>query len=109
MSVTRYAQSTRNKFAYFCNISKKAWGMKLNFCLQITKDFLQDDSITFSVRLSRHAQSTENNQFTIFLQYLKEIVKDEVDFLPGDKCRRFFYSDTVILGAFVQACSNYLK
>ena len=25
VSVTSYAQSTQNKFAYFCNISIKAW------------------------------------------------------------------------------------
>ena len=33
VSVTRHAQSTQNKFAYFCNISIKAWGMKLIFYL----------------------------------------------------------------------------
>ena len=38
--VTRHAQSTQNMFAYLCNISIKAWGMKLSFCLQInTKVF----------------------------------------------------------------------
>ena len=42
VSVTRHAQSTQNKFAYLCNISIKAWGMKLSFCLQInTKVFYQ--------------------------------------------------------------------
>ena len=39
--VAMYAQSTQNKkFAYLCNISRKACGMKLIFCLQIkTKVF----------------------------------------------------------------------
>ena len=39
--VTRHTQSTQNKkFAYLCNISRKAWGDKLIFCLQInTKVF----------------------------------------------------------------------
>ena len=36
--------------------------------------------------------------FIIYLQYCKENVKDEVDFLPGDKRQRFLLSDTVILG-----------
>ena len=49
--VTRQAQSTQNKFAYLRNISRKAWGMKLIFCLQInTKVFnTKVDSITLSV------------------------------------------------------------
>ena len=34
--VTKHLQSTQNKkFIYFSNISKKAWEMKLIFCLQI--------------------------------------------------------------------------
>ena len=51
--------------------------------------------------LARHAQSTQSNKFTISLQYLKENVKDEVDFLPADKPQRLFQSDTVILGVCV--------
>ena len=37
----------------------------------------------------RHGQSTQNNKFAIFLQYLKENVKDKVDFLPAHKRQRF--------------------
>ena len=48
--------------------------------------------------LARHAQSTQNNKFTISLQYRRENVKDEVDFLPADKPQRFLQSNTVILG-----------
>ena len=43
------------------------------------------------------------------LQYLKEIVKDEVDFLPADKHQRFPQLDAIILGACGQACSHYPK
>ena len=35
---------------------------------------------------------------TANLQYLKETVKDEVDFLPADKRQRFLQIDTIILG-----------
>ena len=38
------------------------------------------------VYLARQAQSTKNNQFTTSLQYLKENMKEEVDFLAADKC-----------------------
>ena len=40
MSIARHSQSTQNnKFAYLCNISRKTWGMKLIFCLHITRNF----------------------------------------------------------------------
>ena len=69
------------------------------------KHFLQVESITMVV-LARHVQSIQN-KFTISLQYLKENVKYEVDFLPGDK--RFLQSDTIILNVCEQACLNYPK
>ena len=40
VSGTIHAQSTQNKFAHLSNISIKACGMKLIFCLQINKSFL---------------------------------------------------------------------
>ena len=48
VSVARHAQSAQNKkFAYLCNVSRKAWRMKL-FFLPADKDesFLQGDSTT---------------------------------------------------------------
>ena len=48
-------------------------------------------------------------KITISLQYLKENVKDEVDFLPADKPQRFLQIDTIILGVSGQACPYYLK
>ena len=53
--------------------------------------------VSLSVCITRQAQSTKNNQFTISLQYLKENMKDEVDFLPADKCWSFFQIDTTII------------
>ena len=49
------------------------------------------------VWVARHAQRTENNQFTVSLQYLKENMKDKVDFLPADKCQRFLQSYFIFL------------
>ena len=51
----------------------------------------------------------KENNFAIFLQYMKENVKDEVDFLLADKHERFLQIDTLILGLCGQACSNYSK
>ena len=59
--------------------------------------------------VARQAQSTKNNQFTISLQYLKENMKDEVDFFLADKRWRFFQTDTITSGVYDQACPNYLK
>ena len=55
------------------------------------------------------AMPIQNDKFTISLQYLKENVKDENDFLPADKCERFLQIDTIILGVCGQACPNYPK
>ena len=35
--------------------------------------------------MARHAQITQNNKFPISLQYLKNELSDEVDFLHADK------------------------
>ena len=66
--------------------------------------FQEVDSITLGVC----SQSTQNNKFAISLQYVKENVKDEVDFSPVDK-QRFLQIDTIILGVCGQACPNYPK
>ena len=41
--------------------------------------------VSFWVCVASHAESTINNKFAISLQYDKENVKDEVDFLSADK------------------------
>ena len=56
-----------------------------------------------------HAQSTRNNYSTISLQYRKENVKDEDDFLPADKHQSFLQIDTFILGVCGQTCPDYSK
>ena len=61
------------------------------------------------VFVARHAQSTQNNKFAISLEYLKENIKDEVDFSPADKRQRFLQIDTIILGVCGQPCPNYQK
>ena len=42
-------------------------------------------------------------------KYVKESVKDEVDYLPADKHQRFLQSDTIILSVYGQACPYYPK
>ena len=46
--------------------------------------------------IDKHAKSTQSNNFAVSLQYLKESVKDEVDFLPAGKHHKFPQIDTII-------------
>ena len=71
------------------------------------ESFLQADSMELWNCIARHAQSTQNNKFTISLQCLKENMKDEIDFVPADKHQRFLQIDTIILGLCVAA--NYAQ
>ena len=66
MSVTRHIQSTQNRFSYLCNISVKAWGMKLSFCLQINTIFLQDGSIPLSVISQTGPKYQKQSVYNIF-------------------------------------------
>ena len=108
VSVTRHIQSTQIKFAYLCNISIKAWEIKLIFCLQINTHVFYKMIVSLQRSVARRAQSSKSNQFTISLQYIKENMKDEVNFLPADKRWRFFQTDTSfqVCG---QACPKYIK
>ena len=37
-----------------------------------------------------YSQSSENSKFVMSLQYLKEVVRDEVDFLDVDELKVFY-------------------
>ena len=54
-----------------------------------------------------HAQSTQNIRLALSLQYLKEKIKNEGDFL--DKRQRFLQINTIILVVCGQACPDYSK
>ena len=104
--IARHAQSTQNKkFAYLCNISRKAWRMKLFFCLQIKMKVFY--KVIVPLVSTRFSQSTQNNKFAISLKYLKENRKNEVDFLLADKNQKFLQIDTVILDVCGQECPHY--
>ena len=87
----------------------RGYDMKLIFCSQVSTKVFYKLIVSLWVCVAMHAQSTQNNKFTISLQYLKENMKEEVDFLPADKRQRFFQIGTVILGVYGPACPNYLK
>ena len=84
-------------------------GDEVDYCLQMSTKVFYKVIVFLWVSVARNAQSTQNNRFTISLQYVKENVKDEVDFLSADKRRRFLKSDTIILGVYSKACPYYPK
>ena len=106
--VARHAQKTQNmKFMYLCNISRKTWRMQLIFCLQLNiKVFYK---LIVWVCVVRHVQSTQNNKFAMPFQYLKENVRDEVDFVLVGEHQRFLQIDNMIFHRDDQAFSMFPK
>ena len=97
------------KSLYFCNISRKAWGMKLIFWLLIKAKVFYKLIVSLGVYVSKHAQSTQNSKFAISLQYLKYGLKDKGGFSPADKYQRFLQIDFIILGVCGQTCPSHQK
>ena len=58
---------------------------------------------------SQACPSMQNNKFGISMQYLKENLKDGVDFLRADRRQRVLQTNTIILGVCGQACPTYPK
>ena len=59
--------------------------------------------------MARHVQSTQNNKFAISLQYLKEKVNDEDDFLHTYKHKSFLQIGTMIFDEGCQAFPKFPK
>ena len=76
--------------------------MKMVFCLQInTKDFFKL-ILLLQMRVARHVQITQNNKFSISMQYHKKEVGDEVDFLQADRQESLLQIDTMILMGMIK-------
>ena len=74
--------------------------------LPVDKNFLYKLIVSLWLCVAGRAQSPQNNNFIISLQYLKEKVNNEAYFLPADKRQSFLYSDTISLDVRDQACRN---
>ena len=79
------------------------------FCLQINSIVFCNMIVSLRVYVAWHAQSTQNINFALSLQYFKEKIKDGGDFLPADKRQRFLQINTIILVVCGQACPDYSK
>ena len=70
--------------------------MKFIFGIQINMGVFYKLILSFWVCVTKHAQSTQNNNFAISLQYLQD-VSDQNDFLHVDKHKGLLQIDTMIL------------
>ena len=61
------------------------------------KSLLQIDTMIL-IGIVKDSQSSQNNKFTMSLQYLKKEVRDEVDFWHVDKHQSFLQVDFNTLG-----------
>ena len=59
--------------------------------------------------MSRHAQITQNNKFSISLEYRKKEVRDKVDFLHADEHESSLQIDTMIFHGNSQAFPKFSK
>ena len=70
LCITRHTQSTQNKFAYLCSISRKAWVMKLIFFFFLPpdkdKNSLQIDSITSGVHSQTSLKYPKQQVYNLF-------------------------------------------
>ena len=81
LCITRHAQSTKNnKLVYLCSISRKAWGIDVDFLhAGKHKNLQQIDTITL-MGMIKHFQSSQNSKLAMSLEYLKIEIRDEVVF-----------------------------
>ena len=81
MGLARYAQNPKiASLQYLSNISRKRSGINMIFCMKVIIKIFYKLTPTFLVTIVRYAQSTQNNNFATYLQYLKKKGRDEVFF-----------------------------
>ena len=73
------------------------------FGMQIKIEVFYELILSFWVCVTRHAESTQSNEFVISLQCLNENIKDEVEFLAADKHENFLEVDSITLSVCSQA------
>ena len=59
--------------------------------------------------MTRHAQITQSNKFSISLQHLRKKVSDEIDFLHADKGESYLQIGTMIFDGDGQASPKFPK
>ena len=107
--ITRHAQSTQNKFAYLCSISRKAWALKLVFYLQINTNFFYKLIVSLWVCMAQARPKYPKQQICSLFGISQGKRKGWSWFFPADNCQTLLQSDTLIFVACEQTCPNYQK
>ena len=68
-----------------CNISRKKWMMKFIFGMQRNINIFYKLILSLWVCIARNAQSIQNKNVFISMQYPQKNLEDEVVLLPEDK------------------------
>ena len=82
--VIRHAQGTQNKFVYLAISPEKHVDEVNSWHANKHESLLQIDAILL-MGMVKYSQSSSNSKFVMFLEYLKDEVRDELDFLHADK------------------------
>ena len=83
--MTRHAQIIQNnKFAISLQYLKKKVWLSWFLYADNHKSLLQVDTMIL-MGMVKHSQSFQNSKLAMSLQYLKKKLRDEADFLHGDK------------------------
>ena len=83
--------------------------MKFIIGIQVKKNAFCKLILPFWMCVARHAQSAQNEKFSIYLQYLKETMNYEVNLLSANKYQIVLQINTIILSVCGQACPNFPK
>ena len=76
-------------------------------CMEINIKLLYKVIPLFLLAMARHAQSTQNNKFSVSLQDLKKEGRIELDFMRADKHQIFLQVETIKFGGHGQSCPKY--
>ena len=82
--------------------------MKCIFGMQVNIEVFYKLILSFWVRVTRHAQSTQNKKFA-YLCIISRKTGDEFDFLPVGKHKSFLQVDNITLDLYNQGCPKYPK
>ena len=87
--MTRHAQIIQNnKFAISLQCLKKKVWLSWFLYADKRKSLLQVETMIL-MGMVKHSQSFQNSKLAMSLQYLKKNLRDEADFLHGDKHQSF--------------------
>ena len=88
-------------------ISRKKWGIEMNFCMKTNIKIACKLILLLLVGVATHAQYAQHNKFATSLQYLIKEMRDKANVLHEYKTRSFLQIDAIICGGNAHVCLKY--